>query len=375
VNLLVARGLLEPYGLRVDTAESGPEALEKIRREDPPYDIVFMDHMMPGMDGVETTARVREWERSRASLRGTGSSPEIPEIPLIALTANALSGMREQFLAQGFNGYISKPVDPDQLDEVLHRWIREKGDPPAGGEGRRPEAPAGGGGPGALSEPGEPPSLGPIPGVRVETGIALTGGRLEGYRLVLAAFRKDVQDRLPFLRTLAAPETLPGDGDADLRAFTTQVHALKSASASIGAEEVSAQAASLEAAGRAGDWGAIREGLPGFVQTLAALTGGIARVLGGEGETGERGAPPPDQALQGIASMVEALVFALEAQRAEETDRLLEELLGQFLDPKIRELLEAVSDRVLMAEYQEGAVLARGLLKSEEKVSEPKEGY
>jgi len=118
-NLLVAKGLLKPYGLQVDTADCGQAAIEKIKRvvdSGENYDIVFMDHMMGGldeMDGIEALAAIRKIE----SCENT---------PVVALTANALRGMREFYLEQGFADYLSKPIDPRELDDVLNRWIEKK---------------------------------------------------------------------------------------------------------------------------------------------------------------------------------------------------------------------------------------------------------
>ena len=122
VNIKVARGLLEPYGLRIDSAVSGQKAIEMITEKtagSPEYDLVFMDHMMPGMDGIEATSLIRAWEKER-EFSGR-------QLPVIALTANAVVGMREMFLEKGFNDYLTKPIDILKLDEILMRWIpREK---------------------------------------------------------------------------------------------------------------------------------------------------------------------------------------------------------------------------------------------------------
>jgi signal transduction histidine kinase/FixJ family two-component response regulator len=109
-NLYVARGLLAPYGLRIETAASGIEAVEKIEAGGV-YDIVFMDHMMPEMDGMEAVKIMRGMGYSRA---------------IIALTANAVVGQSEIFLANGFDGFISKPIDSHELDAALYRFIRDK---------------------------------------------------------------------------------------------------------------------------------------------------------------------------------------------------------------------------------------------------------
>jgi CheY-like chemotaxis protein len=106
-NLYVARGLLSPYKLKIETAISGFEAIEKVKNAGI-YDIIFMDHMMPQMDGIETTQKIRAL--------GYGGV-------IVALTANAVMGMREMFIEKGFNDFLSKPIDVSKLDEMLDRWI------------------------------------------------------------------------------------------------------------------------------------------------------------------------------------------------------------------------------------------------------------
>jgi signal transduction histidine kinase/ActR/RegA family two-component response regulator len=122
VNLQVAKGLLGKFGLTVDTATGGMEAIEKIKlqgQQEQYYDIVFMDHMMPGIDGIDATRAVREWE---ASFR---QEPEVftKGIPIIALTANAVSGMEELFLSSGMDGFLPKPIMIKQLREILLQFL------------------------------------------------------------------------------------------------------------------------------------------------------------------------------------------------------------------------------------------------------------
>ncbi|WP_461252343.1 response regulator, partial [Treponema sp. R8-4-B8] len=109
-NIYVARGLLAPYGINVDTALSGFEAVDKIR-EGRLYDIIFMDHMMPRMDGIEAVKIIRSFGYNE---------------PIVALTANALAGQAEIFMNNGFDDFISKPIDIRQLNGVLNKLIRDK---------------------------------------------------------------------------------------------------------------------------------------------------------------------------------------------------------------------------------------------------------
>ena len=111
-NLKVVKGLLSPYEMQVSLCKSGEMALEAVRASR--FDMVFMDHLMPGMDGVETTAKIRKFgEENEYFLH----------MPIVALTANAVSGMREFFLENGFSDFMSKPVDVVKLNSVLEKWI------------------------------------------------------------------------------------------------------------------------------------------------------------------------------------------------------------------------------------------------------------
>jgi len=111
-NLLVAQGLLAPYGLQTNTAASGREAIKLVKNNN--YDLIFMDHMMPEMDGIETAAAIRKIEG-------------YTHTPIIALTANALRGMKELYLEKGFDDYISKPISPEALDVIINKFLNKQG--------------------------------------------------------------------------------------------------------------------------------------------------------------------------------------------------------------------------------------------------------
>jgi len=111
-NLRVAEGLIRPYQMRVRACRNGREAFDLVQAHD--FDLVLMDHMMPEVDGIEATTRIR-------ALGG-----RFTVLPIVALTANAMDGMREFFLERGFSDYIAKPIAPAILDTVLARWIPEE---------------------------------------------------------------------------------------------------------------------------------------------------------------------------------------------------------------------------------------------------------
>jgi len=268
-NLKVVQGLLAPYGAAVDTCLSGLQAIELIKRNE--YDIVFMDHMMPNMDGIEATAIIRELEGER-----------FRTVPIIALTANAVVGMRETFIGHGFNDFIAKPIDISKLDEMLGCWIpkekkeqglktENRGSDHDSASGLNPDSPDCNSPVSGSGDDDDALPLPAIPGVNTASGVFMTGGSQAAYKEVLDLFCKDVEERLPILREKPEADALP--------ALVIHIHSLKSASASIGAQEISTQAAGLEAIARAGDVAFIRQILPDFVDQLVELVKGINNAL------------------------------------------------------------------------------------------------
>ena len=113
-NLDVAKGLMKPYGMQVDCVSSGLEAVAAISESSLHYDAIFMDQMMPGMDGIEAVRRIRELGTEYAE-----------SIPIIACTANAILGNEEMFLREGFQAFLSKPIEIARLDDIIKRWVRD----------------------------------------------------------------------------------------------------------------------------------------------------------------------------------------------------------------------------------------------------------
>ncbi|MDR1899912.1 MAG: response regulator, partial [Treponema sp.] len=203
-NLHVVQGLLAMYQTNITLCTTGPDAIRLVQENT--YDIVLMDHMMPGMDGIEAAKRIR----------ALGDAYE--KLTIIALTANAVSGMREMFLAEGFDDFLSKPIEINKLDEMMAKWIPE---------GKKVKV---------SSEKGEGKSeRGKLLTthfplftnmVDVQKGVAMTGGTEAGYRKVLAQFARDLEERLPVFAAMPGegPEAGP-PGAEGLAVFTTQAHA------------------------------------------------------------------------------------------------------------------------------------------------------
>jgi len=227
-NLYVAEGLLLPYKLKIELANSGFAAIEKVQNNNT-YDIIFMDHMMPEMDGIETTQKLREM-----GYKGV----------IVALTANALTGNDELFSQHGFDGFIPKPIDVRHLNAVLNRFIRDR-------------------------HPQEAKKYKPLEVVPQPAAVLSTTAMPDETRAkLLQVFRRDAEKAV---FTLWETASLRGDATADIKLFTTTAHAMKSALANIGETEKSEQAAALEKAGLDGDRDFIAANTENFIETLETL--------------------------------------------------------------------------------------------------------
>ncbi len=230
INLKVAAGLMKPYNMKIITVASGQEAIEALQTKD--YDIVFMDHMMPDMDGVEATEIIRNMQ-----------DEYYKNVPIIALTANAVSGVREMFLSKGFNDFLAKPIEIGVLDRMLRTWLPKEYLVSTSAimlqEGWMIEAVnqnAKDGGTIEKSFAGGP--------VDYEKGLLFSGGDKENYFEILDVYvlsSKKYKEAL-----ILHYET------QDWGKYIIEIHALKSSSLSIGAQELSEQAKNLELAGKEG---------------------------------------------------------------------------------------------------------------------------
>jgi CheY-like chemotaxis protein/HPt (histidine-containing phosphotransfer) domain-containing protein len=220
VNLVVVKGLLAPYLFEVDTASSGKEALEKLR-DGSEYGLIFMDHMMPEMDGVEATGRIRKL------------GDKYDNLPIIALTANAVMGAKEMFLSNGFNGFISKPIDMQEMIVTLKEWL------PAEKVEERDEATKGSGEK-AASE--FITAIRKVNEINTDIGLSRVSGIEDMYRETVELFTKKLMQECD-----AMTEKL---NNADMKGFSILVHAMKSVLSTIGAMNLSEAALRLETASK-----------------------------------------------------------------------------------------------------------------------------
>ena len=321
-NIRVAEELMAPYEMQIDTCLSGAEAIQLVRQNR--YDLVFMDHMMPGMDGIAATAQIRN----------LGSDdPYYRNLPVVMLTANAVSGQKELFLRSGLNDFLAKPIGIQKLNEVLQEWIPEEkqivsSEPVSGSAGDR-----------------EALSVDRIEGVDIEKGLALTGGSVTAYRKILDIFCEDAAERLPPVK--AAAESAANFGDLSL--YTTLVHALKGAARSIGAMEIGELAAELEEAGRAGNRAVIGEKTGAFLEGLDQLRSRISAVL--ELHSLE---PLEGQGPEAVPAALDLTLLreALSTMDTTQVNQLLLQYAELPLDKKTRNFFGEIEQLVLLFEYE-----------------------
>lgn len=243
MNLMVFKSLLKQTLVRIDTAGSGDEglALSQTRK----YDIIFFDHMMPDKDGIETLHE----------LKAQSGNPNLSTTS-ICLTANAISGAREQYLAEGFDDYLTKPIDSEKLEEMLIFYLPEEKTrmtipeftPEKAAEDEAPDERFA-----ALSD---------IPGMDISAGIT-NSGDADSYYGMLQIFYNCINENTVLINSLYEA--------GDLKNYAIKVHALKSSARIIGAGELGEEAQALENAGKAEDESFIRRHHAPFMEHYAAL--------------------------------------------------------------------------------------------------------
>ena len=218
INLTVAEGLLKPLQMKIDTALSGKEAIEKISEKQ--YDMIFMDHMMPELDGVETTHIIRRMH------------PEYDMVPIIALTANVVEETRFMFLSEGMNDFVAKPIELRMIISVIKRWLPSEKLKPLSAADLLPETTQ-------STAPSSQTSL-EIGDLDTASALQLLGSE-DLLWMVLKDYYTVIDKKIALIKNYQLNE--------EWKNYTTEVHALKSASKQIGAMKLSEKAAALEKAG------------------------------------------------------------------------------------------------------------------------------
>ncbi|MBQ9384698.1 MAG: response regulator [Ruminiclostridium sp.] len=243
MNLMVFRSLLKRTCVKIDTADSGDEGLGL--SSDKKYDIIFLDHMMPEKDGIETLHEMRA--------SGTDRNKETP---VICLTANAISGAREQYLAAGFDDYLTKPIDSVKLEEMLLEYLPDY--KILGPGAARPEETASDGDDDII-----PQFVREIAEIDVEAGIRNNGDE-EAYIETLRTYAGMVDGHIDDIERFMAAD--------DIENATIKIHALKSTSRIIGAADIGELAQKLETAGKANDTETLNNELGGLLERCRALS-------------------------------------------------------------------------------------------------------
>ena len=298
MNLTVFKSLIKQTKVQVDTANDGDEGL--LLAKEKKYDIIFLDHMMPGKDGIETLHELKKQE----------SGPN-RNTPVICLTANAISGAREQYIEAGFNDYLTKPIDTDKLEEMLLTYLPQEKMQEAGEE--------------VMVQENEeiPESLAPLQGAEwldMRIGIK-NSGSVEAYLPLLKIFYESIDETEQAIEGFYA--------ERNIKDYTIKVHALKSSARIIGAQEFGEEAQLLENAGKAENREYIRAHHEGFIETYRGFKAQLAAVFANEQTAAEDEKPEADAVL--MESVYEEMREAAEEM---DCDRL-EEIFTEMEDYRI----------------------------------------
>ena len=327
-NIKVAQGILTMYQVRVDTALSGRECLEKIEKHN--YHMIFMDQMMPEMDGIETTKLIR-----------LNSNPHIRNMTIIALSANAIQGSRELFLGNGFQDFLSKPINLESIENVLKKYLPEdiihyvdKDD--ADVDYSDVEI--------------------AIPYVNVTKGLANYGNDKAKYLQILKFICDDGEGHLHRIK-----DYLEGE---HYREYVFEVHALKGLMAGIGAEELSEFARLQEYAGRDGNINAIQRESKVMIRQYEEMLQNIKAVLSNCGVLREEVKPFRDEELTWteFSNMLHSLQGSIDLLEQGEAARKTDNLLTYPLDEGIRKQLIEIKHAINEFEYDEASELIQQLL-------------
>ncbi|MDR3013172.1 MAG: response regulator [Chitinispirillales bacterium] len=333
LNLKVALGLLNLFDIVVDLAASGQEAIDAVQKND--YDLVFMDHMMPEMNGIEATGIIRKLGKKYAKL------------PIIALTANATQGVKEIFLASGLDDYVSKPIVLDTLSDILKKWIPiEKMESMmkdalnmivSVDRGRK------------LAGIWE--AAAKIKYINVEIGKNRVAGIEEVYRetldLCYGKLPHDCDNLESFLQS------------GDLSDFFILIHGLKSSLSTIGAMELSRTAFELEKASKEGRSDFCEEALPEFLENLRDLHKQLGDIFNFDDNTTELRKKGDAAYLQEKA---EAALQSAEAYRCDAAVEIVDELQKYDFGDEKNDTLNKISNALKNYEFGEAVELLGRLL-------------
>ncbi len=329
INLKVAVGLMRPYHMQVITADSAKAAISMLRSKD--FHIVFMDHMMPETDGVEATKIIRETD-----------DEYYRKLPIIALTANAVNGVKEMFLNSGMNDFIAKPIELSALDRVLKAWLPKElmkapSDDERYADDRRKSVSA--------IKPEHSDEL-----FSPETGIFYTGGDTDAYLEILEVYVRKSAEKREYIQKLF--------DEKSWKNYVIEVHALKSTSMTIGSKLLSERAKELELAGKSGNYKLIEEKNAALTELYEKVAGLGEKYLdenrreNPEDNTEQAETPAaelPETTLENVMGYIERIRDACEAFDGDEVSTICSEAAayscsGTALKPLFDEIKAAADD-------------------------------
>jgi signal transduction histidine kinase/CheY-like chemotaxis protein len=321
INLDVARGMMKPYGMKVDCVASGKASIELIRKEEIHYDAIFMDHMMPGMDGIEATRIIREEI-------GTDYAKNIP---IIALTANAIIGNEAMFLNNGFQGFLSKPIDILRLDMLINDFVRDKK--------REKEMNL------TVKTPATLITKRPtifrdkkILGLDIQQALTRYGGDEEIFLTILRSYMNNTPIMIEAIRGVSL-ETLTD--------YSIKIHGIKGSSYGISAESVGRQAEALEKAAKTGNIDFITVHNSDFIEEVEKLVQNLknfSEKVGQEVQKPTKPAPDPE--------ILAAILSASRNYDMEKLDTTLAELERYRYETQ-GELVEWLHEQIGKSEFEE----------------------
>jgi CheY-like chemotaxis protein len=339
-NLDVAKGMMKPYGMTVDCVTNGQAAIDRIRSGTLKYDAIFMDHMMPEMDGIEATKIIRE----------KIDTDYAKNIPIIALTANAVVGTEQVFLANGFQAFLSKPIDIMKMDDVINLWIRDKEKEAELGINQDDEVDDHSAGQ-ASDSVFEGVS---INGLDIDKGLARFGDD-EAYVETLRSYAKHTPPLIDKMRDF---------GEADLPDVAVTVHGVKGSSYGICADRIGNKAEKLEHASKAGDYAFVSENMGDFINEAEAFLAELTSFLDMADPSDDKPSmPSPDlEVLSRLADAcanydmdeIDELVGELDRFRYEDGDSLILWIKDKIAEGEFGDVLEKLSGRREYAERLAG---------------------
>ncbi|MCR5156254.1 MAG: EAL domain-containing protein [Butyrivibrio sp.] len=344
MNHVVIKELLKQTKVNVESARSGAECLEKQHEEK--FDIIFLDYRMPGLDGIETLSRMKK----------DGDSPN-KDTPVIVLTANAISGARENFIREGFDDYLSKPVESNKLEEVMIRFLpaekviltkepdmeeaKELQDEGTESAGERPEW------------------FDSIQCIDVEEGLK-NCGTVESYLAILKVYYESTE--------MIESNIRESYESGNLKDFTSYVHSLKSTSRTIGAKELSKMAEMLEKAGNENDIKTIEDNKDAILELFYAVKHGLSLIPEIAKDSEENVAESEKEEIT-KAQMKDAYQSILEVSRSLDYDTLtfiLDSVRKYRLPEEDEKIFRSIGNMAYKLQWDEIASLAeKGLSKQE----------